>query len=1805
VTRNELIAKVALDLVRDHHNREREGTLRFCMVGLEASIVCSIAKAVLADPDLQGKISVKIAPLFDPGSSLPEQTRSEESITHWRHCPLPPSYRGVLFAASQKELQRNDKSIEKVTKIETDTLRSRYSSWLQSVGLTDSILSEDSRKHVIAAIQSADRTHAARTIEMFSDFVLGIAEPILAGRQTVTKAIDEALPHIRLPRKSGEFDRIPQAKRDAVNEWSKIFRRLNRRIRPLLVRENDQGDLIPAEDLNKNYKELRADCTDRECSTIKNFLDADVRHEHWSDAQRDLANLDWPRVSPLFHGVNKRSTPKSLGECTLEFFEQWYADILGDDERQILSPPFPREPSDELRQFFESYREHLAQDKQLSRAWEKFIYRNPQTYRDFLAGLVSAVHGLRSRVRDAYIDERKIVVRIRIPRNEEMRFWTAKNSNVMRYFAFRYRGLQQLLGENICLDFGRLESNYVPHIVHELTRCTSRSREARSLKFEVILDPEGANEKLMFHWEMPVDTIATAMPTDLLFVANIEAESALLSTAHIARQPVSAKGGIQRIDLDNMNSIRDVHGTNEGWLVSPNDDSGDRSEAFLSNLNDLAEQLGKDEANSVKTAFGCFVKEYTVAIRDWVKGSAGISSEAIFRQAEAFGRLLESLLEHANNDRARESMWQEMLRLGVANFTGGSPAAIVTPWHPLRLLEIGVKARQASKLINKVLGASEGDVFRADLLVEQVQLDLLSIYYPEVCVTVTDDRPTLIAETATSFDYTLAEPPLRSKRPEGDDSMEVNPGIAAKAFGDIGGQYLKLLPHERSNFSIVLYNSESKALPSALASELASKLEKESELQCDLLLTHSDAGRIRRIYEQQNVAAGESESSVVASEATRNFLSRLRVGFLDESDLEKKDGDRPADLVALQDVVARNAELAWKKGSHNSQLDPREHYPGRWSRRRPVSDLDSGTAVYLTCPAQPQVGQIYLNALHGFLDGDNAATEDVIPAREINLRDPRLRETFERTHKIGEWVVNFDQLVDRRMLAKNKISVIRHVRKQHLDRNIVVSTTSRPKLLQVLLNNRLAKLDPALVTGTVKDKIMALLIDRANELSGQVVMRAARFGHYTNELIGIILSMERLRAEIGGESLPTGWFFLDDCATWFGQSEEQIADIMAIAPRSENGQPVLRVVISEAKFVRSAGHQNHARKSAKQLQETVERIRRAIDPAQNRIDRDIWLHRIGDFMIESIAPFDAATMNGMDLHQWSQKVRQDKIPIQLLGFSHVFVHDDEESVDAVGLVPLQENVKHCFKEIIDKRGVVKALRSLATSPHDARQPDESSGERWSGAIVSSRKEVTDTSSSPENLERVVMPATPNVQDPSSADREGASRSDIASAATNSISDSNPDSSSHDLSRSEQPATEESVSAKVPKELLTRWPSRELARWVSDGKLPGHEDADEKNWLDMTVKALQKALRGYDMTAEFIDARLTPNAARVRLRGSDDLTVPKVEKRRQELLTSHAIDVINVMAAPMEIVIMVARPNRKVLRLRDLWRQRDIPLDVPRNNSSLLLGMRESDGELLYLNVGKEFGGQQPHGPHTLIAGETGSGKGVLVQCLLLDICATNAPESARIQMIDPKSGIDFPWLRRMPHLDGDLITGQDAATLAFETLVAEMERRNKLLAAAGVTKLSHYNQKVGLADRLPRIWLFHDELADWMMIKEYRESVERNASRLGVKARAAGINLVLVTQRPDRDALPMQLRANLTNRLVLKVADKRNSVLVLDESGAERLLGRGHLAAKLSGEGKFVLAQVPFADEKEIEELSRIIESSWPTEGGITASRGA
>jgi S-DNA-T family DNA segregation ATPase FtsK/SpoIIIE len=148
----------------------------------------------------------------------------------------------------------------------------------------------------------------------------------------------------------------------------------------------------------------------------------------------------------------------------------------------------------------------------------------------------------------------------------------------------------------------------------------------------------------------------------------------------------------------------------------------------------------------------------------------------------------------------------------------------------------------------------------------------------------------------------------------------------------------------------------------------------------------------------------------------------------------------------------------------------------------------------------------------------------------------------------------------------------------------------------------------------------------------------------------------------------------------------------------------------------------------------------------------------------------------------------------------------------------------------------------------------------------------------------------------------------------------------------------------------------------------------------------------------------------------------------------------------------------------------------------------------------------------------------------------------------------------------------------LERLVAEMDARYGRFRAARCANLDAYNKRCEEKDRLPVVWVIHDEFAEWMMVEDYKEAVTGVVGRLGVKARAAGIHLVFAAQRPDANVMPMQLRANLGNRLILKVDSIGTSEIALGESGAEFLLGHGHLLAKLEGSSGLCYAQVPLAD---------------------------
>ena len=363
--------------------------------------------------------------------------------------------------------------------------------------------------------------------------------------------------------------------------------------------------------------------------------------------------------------------------------------------------------------------------------------------------------------------------------------------------------------------------------------------------------------------------------------------------------------------------------------------------------------------------------------------------------------------------------------------------------------------------------------------------------------------------------------------------------------------------------------------------------------------------------------------------------------------------------------------------------------------------------------------------------------------------------------------------------------------------------------------------------------------------------------------------------------------------------------------------------------------------------------------------------------------------------------------------------------------------------------------------------------------------------------------------------------------------------------------------------------REYQNLINGGGEVHLDDGSNDRWLKEIESRTKSALQQFQLQSRLVSSVLTPNSALLRFSGSANLTIDQVAKRRSEFLTSHGLNIVSITPEPGVISIAVERPQRQIVRLQDVWR-RWMPDDAA-GSGDLVVGLREDNGELL------RFSPARLHAPHTLIAGSTGSGKSVLMQNILLGIAATNRPRDARIVLIDPKQGVDYLQVESLPHIDGGIIDNQEDALARLNALVQEMDSRYSKLRAVRANSLIAYNSKVHESEKLPVIWVIHDEFAEWMMVEEYKQQVTATVSRLGVKARAAGIHLVFAAQRPDANVMPMQLRANLGNRLILRVDSEGTSEIALGEKGAERLLGRGHVIAKLEGEPAHY-GQVPFVE---------------------------
>ncbi|WP_425454115.1 DNA translocase FtsK 4TM domain-containing protein [Kushneria sinocarnis] len=408
---------------------------------------------------------------------------------------------------------------------------------------------------------------------------------------------------------------------------------------------------------------------------------------------------------------------------------------------------------------------------------------------------------------------------------------------------------------------------------------------------------------------------------------------------------------------------------------------------------------------------------------------------------------------------------------------------------------------------------------------------------------------------------------------------------------------------------------------------------------------------------------------------------------------------------------------------------------------------------------------------------------------------------------------------------------------------------------------------------------------------------------------------------------------------------------------------------------------------------------------------------------------------------------------------------------------------------------------------------------------------------------------------------------------------------------------------VADEPVGTMPSLSLLTPPSDHQ-PNYTDEQ----LAEMAELLEVRLREYGVKAEVVDTWPGPVITRFEIKPAPGVKVSKISNLAKDLARSllvKSVRVVEVIPGRPTVGIEIPNPQRAMIRLREVFDS-----DAYQNAESpvtVALG-QDIGGNPVVANLNKM--------PHLLVAGTTGSGKSVGVNAMLISMLLKATPDDVRMIMVDPKM-LELSVYDGIPHLLAPVVTDMKEAANALRWCVAEMERRYKLMAAMGVRNLAGFNAKLDEAEQAgaqvadplwePQPWEMHqqppvleklpyivvviDEFADMFMI--VGKKVEELIARLAQKARAAGIHLILATQRPSVDVVTGLIKANIPTRMAFQVSSRVDSRTILDQGGAENLLGHGDMLYLPAGAGMPTRVHGAFVDD---DEVHRVVED-WKRRG--------
>ena len=927
--------------------------------------------------------------------------------------------------------------------------------------------------------------------------------------------------------------------------------------------------------------------------------------------------------------------------------------------------------------------------------------------------------------------------------------------------------------------------------------------------------------------------------------------------------------------------------------------------------------------------------------------------------------------------------------------------------------------------------------------------------------------------------------------------------VSAHELTRVVKDYIETYPFVRDGLEIYIVQCRNSALPGLLVEQLH-KISKKKNLRLNVIvhITPKQGGAplYRRITDW--LKNHEEFTTRPADDYFPPVAIKVLECSFDELVLQPED----TDLVILPDVLAERGQELETFLELTSGAAPLDYLPIYRVQQTPFEQDEFTRDIMLTPKPQAALLQLFYNVQWAAKErkkvpGDKIATFQM----QVSLQD--WEGELQNLHKKFNWVICYDTTVDRFLLENtlpDAVEVIRYslglgVKRRH---NLTVSSTYRAQDVVIRrLTTNLEKLLPGTSNEyhEFRHKVASRLVDEAKQVSGDIVLRAAGPGAYLNELIGMVVA-KYLTEKNYLEKNPGALI------SWIYLDDfahwfdrQKMPDLLFVAiPSEANGQLPLHIEIIETKCVGAASFNREAVEAQQQVAQGINRLFQAWKPGDNHLDAPYWYYQLYQAVVGNLE-IEQSRMRLWEVFR--KRLPTGNFSLGMSGHSWVFCYDNSMEITGIskdGQADITIQDPEAVPHLFHHFGRAGLRKQLQDLVEQWEY--EAPSDTWAPIHDLPLTETT-ADKSFEVAEKNDMESRP-IKDRSSLDSEK-------------VVESSP------------------TTTTLQTDELTTWlerKSRELTRTLRDF-----------------------GVQIYPIDIDNVD--IGPSIVRFKIRLRPGETINRLQRIGTDLqreLAINTVPLIENVKGTRFVGIDLPHPNPSAIPLLPLLDQ----LSNADTNQLAFLAGQKADGQIVTSDLAKL--------PHLLVAGSTGSGKTVFLYSFIVSLLHQFGSDTLSLLLIDPKQ-TDFIFFEGLPHLIGGqvIIEPDEAITWLQHLMDEELTSRTQQLRDARTRDIHDYNARNPI-NPMGYIVVVIDEYADLVqvLVKKEREEFERQLVRLAQRARNVGIHLVIATQRPSADIVTSRLKTNLPARIGFRLPSHHDSATILDQAGAENLLGRGDMLFK-------------------------------------------